>query len=98
MKWPWSRCGASWTAWCSSGSRGSEAETDAMTQVGAAPAAAAPDRPADLLDVARIRRDFPILSQVTRRGHPLVYLDNAATTQKPRQVIEAVSRFYATGN
>jgi len=69
-----------------------------MTQVGAAPAAAAPDRPADLLDVARIRRDFPILSQVTRGGHPLVYLDNAATTQKPRQVIEAVSRFYATGN
>jgi cysteine desulfurase / selenocysteine lyase len=69
-----------------------------MTQVGAAPAAAAPDRPADLLDVARIRSDFPILSQVTRGGHPLVYLDNAATTQKPRQVIEAIARFYASGN
>ena len=37
------------------------------------------------LDVARIRADFPILSQ-TLRGKPVVYLDNAATSQKPRQV------------
>jgi cysteine desulfurase/selenocysteine lyase len=69
-----------------------------MAQVGAAPAAAAPDRPADPFDVVRVRSDFPILSQVTRSGHPLVYLDNAATTQKPRQVIEALARFYASGN
>jgi cysteine desulfurase / selenocysteine lyase len=69
-----------------------------MAQVGAVPAAAAPARPDDLFDVARIRNDFPILSQTTRSGHPLVYLDNAATTQKPRQVIEAVARFYASGN
>jgi cysteine desulfurase/selenocysteine lyase len=43
------------------------------------------------------RRDFPILS-TTVRGKPLVYLDNAATSQKPRQVIDAMSAFYATGN
>ena len=43
------------------------------------------------------RRDFPILS-TTVRGKPLVYLDNAATSQKPRQVIEAMSAFYASGN
>ena len=68
-----------------------------MAQVGAAPATAhAP--PADSLDVTRVRADFPILGQTTRSGHPLVYLDNAATSQKPRQVIEAVSRFYRTGN
>jgi cysteine desulfurase/selenocysteine lyase len=48
-------------------------------------------------DVARVRADFPIL-QRTIRGHPLVYLDSAATAQKPRQVIEAVTRYYETGN
>jgi cysteine desulfurase/selenocysteine lyase len=69
-----------------------------MAHAGAVPAAAAPTRPADLLDVARIRADFPILWQTTRSGHPLVYLDNAATTQKPRQVIEAVARFYGSAN
>jgi cysteine desulfurase/selenocysteine lyase len=49
------------------------------------------------LDVERLRADFPILSQRVR-GKPLVYLDNAATSQKPRAVIEAVSRFYSTEN
>ncbi len=44
-------------------------------------------------DVARIREDFPILKQQVN-GHPLVYLDNAATAQKPQQVIDAISRFY----
>jgi len=44
-------------------------------------------------DVARIREDFPILRQRIR-GKPLVYLDNAATTQKPRSVIDAIVRFY----
>jgi cysteine desulfurase / selenocysteine lyase len=68
-----------------------------MAQLGAVSATAASDR-ADPLDVARIRTDFPILSQTTRSGHPLAYLDNAATTQKPRQVIEAVTRFYTSGN
>jgi cysteine desulfurase / selenocysteine lyase len=45
------------------------------------------------LDVAARRRDFPILSQ-TVHGHPLVYLDNAASAQKPRPVIEAEQRAY----
>jgi len=49
------------------------------------------------LDVGQLRKDFPILSQRVR-GKPLVYLDNAATSQKPRSVIDAVSRFYATEN
>jgi len=44
-------------------------------------------------DVARVRRDFPILSS-TVHGKPLVYLDNAASTQKPLAVIDAISRFY----
>ncbi|MBI2765621.1 MAG: cysteine desulfurase [Chloroflexi bacterium] len=50
-----------------------------------------------LLDVERIREDFPILSQQVN-GRPLVYLDNAATTQKPRQVIDALVRYYETSN
>jgi len=49
------------------------------------------------LDVERLRQDFPILSQRVR-GKPLVYLDNAATSQKPRRVIDAVSRFYSVEN
>ena len=44
-------------------------------------------------DVQALRNDFPILSQ-TVRGKPLVYLDNAATTQKPQCVIDAISNFY----
>lgn len=47
---------------------------------------------APALDVARIRKDFPILHQEVH-GKPLVYLDNAASSQKPRQVIDAVARF-----
>jgi cysteine desulfurase/selenocysteine lyase len=53
------------------------------------------DRPA--LDVAAIRRDFPILA-TTVRGKPLVYLDSAATSQKPQVVIDAVSDFYSGKN
>ena len=48
-------------------------------------------------DVARLRADFPIL-QTSVRGRPLVYLDNAATSQKPRPVIERLERYYATEN
>ncbi|HZP26916.1 MAG TPA: cysteine desulfurase [Dehalococcoidia bacterium] len=47
----------------------------------------------DGLDVGRIRRDFPILSREVH-GRPLVYLDNAATSQKPRQVIDALVHYY----
>ena len=50
-----------------------------------------------VLDVARIRGQFPILAQ-TVRGKPLAYLDNAATTQKPRQVLDTLARYYAAGN
>ncbi len=49
------------------------------------------------LDVQKIREDFPIFSRAPR-GKPLVYLDSAATSQKPRQVIEAVKRFYEEYN
>jgi cysteine desulfurase/selenocysteine lyase len=48
-------------------------------------------------DVQKIRRDFPILSQKIH-GKPLVYLDNAATTQKPQAVIDAMVRSYAEDN
>jgi len=48
------------------------------------------------LDLARLRAEFPILAR-TVHGRPLAYLDNAASTQKPRAVIEAISRFYAEG-
>ncbi len=53
--------------------------------------------PAPALDAARLRADFPILHQQVH-GKPLVYLDNAATTQKPRQVIEALDHYYNTDN
>src|SRR6185436_9964534 len=45
------------------------------------------------LDVARIRADFPILERQVN-GRPLVYLDNAASSQKPQQVIDALVHFY----
>jgi cysteine desulfurase/selenocysteine lyase len=50
-----------------------------------------------MIDVKKLRQDFPILSRQIH-GKPLVYLDNAATTQKPRAVIEALKRFYETTN
>jgi cysteine desulfurase / selenocysteine lyase len=48
-------------------------------------------------DAAALRRDFPILEQ-TVHGKPLVYLDNAATAQKPRAVIDAISSYYLSDN
>jgi cysteine desulfurase/selenocysteine lyase len=51
------------------------------------PAAAPP------LDVAHVRGDFPVLGRIVH-GKPLVYLDNAATSQKPRAVIDALVRYY----
>lgn len=50
-----------------------------------------------VFDIARIRADFPILA-IRVHGKPLVYLDNAATTQKPRAVIDAVVRYYESQN
>ena len=48
-------------------------------------------------DLDRIRRDFPVLKREIH-GHPLVYLDNAATSQKPVQVMAAITRFYRDSN
>ena len=50
-----------------------------------------------MLDVEKIRKDFPILDQIVN-DEPLVYLDNAATTQKPKVVLEAVNRYYQEDN
>ena len=49
------------------------------------------------LDVERVRKDFPVLDQEVR-GKPLVYLDSAATSQKPRAVIDAIARYYLEDN
>ena len=49
-------------------------------------------------DPERIRQDFPLLQTKTSSGKPLIYLDNGATTQKPRQVIEVVDRYYESQN
>jgi cysteine desulfurase/selenocysteine lyase len=53
--------------------------------------------PPGTLDAHRIREDFPALRQEVN-GKPLVYLDNAATTQKPRAVLDALERYYRTDN
>ncbi|MFY9613925.1 MAG: cysteine desulfurase [Candidatus Dormiibacterota bacterium] len=50
------------------------------------------------LDVSAIRRDFPILTRAVRGGKPLVYLDNAASSQKPKQVIDALADYYTRYN
>jgi cysteine desulfurase/selenocysteine lyase len=52
---------------------------------------------APALDVERLRRDFPVL-QRTLHGNPLVYLDSAATSQKPVPVLDAMERYYHTNN
>jgi cysteine desulfurase / selenocysteine lyase len=52
---------------------------------------------ADGFDVGRIREDFPALHQQVN-GHPLVYLDNAATSQKPQAVIDVIRTYYESGN
>ncbi len=54
-----------------------------MTVEGAAP-----------LDVARIKADFPLLTERLERGHPIVYLDTAASSQKPRSVLDAMREYY----
>ena len=50
-----------------------------------------------MIDVEKIRKDFPILDQIVN-DEPLVYLDNAATTQKSKAVLEAVNRYYQEDN
>ena len=56
-----------------------------------------PSHGARPLDVNAVRKDFPILHQQVH-GKPLVWFDNAATTQKPQSVIDAISHFYANDN
>jgi cysteine desulfurase / selenocysteine lyase len=63
--------------------------TSAPAQVAAVPAP---------LDVEAIRRDFPILGRAVRGGNDLIYLDSGATSQKPRQVLDAERDFYTTRN
>ncbi|MFC4563257.1 cysteine desulfurase [Nocardiopsis mangrovi] len=55
-------------------------------------------RELELLDVEKIRADFPILARTVREGRPLVYLDSGATSQKPRQVLDAEREFYERHN
>ena len=50
------------------------------------------------LDIENIRKDFPILKRKVRDNKPLVYLDNASTTQKPKQVIDALTNYYNNYN
>lgn len=56
-----------------------------------------PPRTSTGFDVEKIRRDFPILRE-TVNGNPLVYLDNAATAQKPQVVIDAIQKYYQSYN
>lgn len=53
--------------------------------------------PSSSFDVESARNDFPVLHQKSN-GHPLIFLDNAATTQKPQAVIDATSEFYSKDN
>ena len=66
--------------------------TTAVQALGGKEAGAFP--PAAAFDLARVRADFPILSREVH-GRPLVYLDNAASTQKPRAVIDALADCYS---
>jgi cysteine desulfurase / selenocysteine lyase len=50
------------------------------------------------LDIEKIRKDFPILERRIKGGHRLIYLDNAATTQKPKVVIDALTNYYTSYN
>ena len=56
-----------------------------------------PEPAANMFDAERIRAEFPILDQEVN-GRPLVYLDNGATSQKPRRVIDAIRRYYESDN
>jgi cysteine desulfurase / selenocysteine lyase len=67
------------------------------SSLGHSPAAGAALGSAGLLDVHGVRKDFPILSERVN-GKPLIWFDNAATTQKPQAVIDRLSRFYASEN
>ena len=67
-----------------------------MTSTLSAPQAAAVAQPDNL--AALTRPDFPLLAQTACLGQPLIYLDHAATSQKPRQVLEALQHYYDHDN
>jgi cysteine desulfurase / selenocysteine lyase len=77
--------------------RGGDPGAARRSFLAAADVAATTAAPAPTFDVHAVRRDFPALHQ-TVHGRPLVWLDNAATTQKPQIVIDAVSSFYERDN
>ena len=52
----------------------------------------------DPLDTAAVKKDFPLVTSVEVHGRPIVYLDSAATSQKPRAVLDALDRYYETVN
>jgi cysteine desulfurase / selenocysteine lyase len=73
--------------------------TRALADVGPALSRSEPaGEPAPRYDLERVRRDFPILHRTIRAGRKLVYLDNAATTQKPQAVIDRIVRYYTEEN
>ncbi len=51
-----------------------------------------------MLDIEKIRQDFPMLNNKTMQGQPLVYFDNAATSLKPKCVIDAMNDYYFNFN
>jgi cysteine desulfurase/selenocysteine lyase len=55
------------------------------------------DRPGKMIDWSKLRADFPILDQQVH-GHPLIYFDNAASSQKPRAVLDALLHYYEHDN
>jgi cysteine desulfurase/selenocysteine lyase len=67
------------------------------TQTRGSSISALPLSPASQFSVEAVRKDFPVLNQRVH-GFPLAWLDNAATTQKPQVVIDAISHFYQTDN
>src|SRR5216117_910482 len=56
-----------------------------------------PAPPKEMIDSEKLRADFPILHQKVH-GHPLIYFDNAATSQKPRAVLDALRNYYEHDN
>ena len=51
-----------------------------------------------LLNTEEIRKDFPVLERIVRNDRPLVYLDSANTSQKPRQVLDTLANYYERHN
>ena len=79
------------------GARPGDAQERAVEAFTVDAGAALPSEPPREYDIEAIRRDFPILKREVN-GHPLVYLDNAATSQKPVQVIAELTRYYRDSN